>query len=265
MRITIYTSLQTDWLALHQINSIKKEFENVTVVAVNRSEKEFLQERIQTQKKLIKKRGLIWFIKKRVDNYFLRPCSSDWNRHLEEQKQIQKALLKTEEIPYDHIVSSVNGKNSAQTILDTEPDLLIQAGAGILKSNIFNIPAICTLNVHGAIAPRLRGGSSIFWSYYFGRPDWLGVTVHQIDKGIDTGAVYKRQTLSYTPGIHPAGKLVESAITGTDLLCSVIGQIQKRDIIAQKIEEESTYLGFYNSKQYNSLKNNNWYPIKTTK
>ncbi len=265
MRITIFTSLDTDWAATHQINAVKKAFSDVKIVAVNRNEKEYVMERMNAQKRLIQRRGLLWFVKKRIDSFFLKDCYQDWNHHLNIKKEASKQLLLAEAIKPDIIVSSVNGENTAKSILKTEPEILIQAGAGILKSNIFSLPAICTLNVHGAIAPKLRGGSSIFWSYYYGRPDWLGVTVHQIDKGIDTGAVYKRKNIPYEPGQHPAGKLIESITTGTDLLCEVVHEIQKSNIIAQNIEEESTYLSFYTSSQYKKLKNNNWYPIKSTK
>ncbi len=263
MRITILTSLQTDWFTSHQINTVINNFDHVRIVAVDRSEKAFFHERIQAQKKLIQKRGLSWFIKKRVDSIFLRSCARDWNNQLHEELSKKSHLINIKEVNHDMIVSSVNGKSTEDAIFSTEPEILIQAGAGILKSNIFNIPSICTLNVHGAIAPKLRGGNSVFWSYYYGRPDWLGVTVHQIDAGIDTGSVFKRQNIEYTPGVHPAGKIIDTAIIGTDLLCDVISLIDKRDIIANKMEEESVYLGFYNSTQYKQLKNNNWNPIKT--
>ncbi|MBV8232444.1 MAG: hypothetical protein JO329_20880 [Planctomycetaceae bacterium] len=45
---------------------------------------------------------------------------------------------------------------------------------------------IGTLNLHHGIAPSIRGMNSIYWALWEGRPEWIGSTVHFIDKGIDT-------------------------------------------------------------------------------
>jgi methionyl-tRNA formyltransferase len=174
----------------------------------------------------------------------------------------RKSELKIDPVKIDFLTPDINSDTTAKILRDTEPDILLQAGAGILKSNIFSIPQIATLNVHGAIAPRLRGGNSVFWVYYYGRPDWLGLTVHKIDKGIDTGEVYMRKHLEYEPGNHPAQKIVEIAIEGSNLLNSTLSEMQRGLAVAKKYDEESTYLGFYTSTQYNRLKANNWLPVE---
>ena len=45
------------------------------------------------------------------------------------------------------------------------------------------------LNVHTGITPRYRGSHGAFWAVYEGKPELAGVTVLQIDAGIDTGGI----------------------------------------------------------------------------
>lgn len=91
-------------------------------------------------------------------------------------------------------VSSVNGDDALTTMSALRPDVIIQAGAGILRRKVFSCARICTLNMHHGIAPLIRGMSSIYWALWEREPAWIGATVHMIDDGIDTGDV-----LAYAP------------------------------------------------------------------
>lgn len=86
-------------------------------------------------------------------------------------------------------VPTVNGSAAVDAITQLRPDVLIQSGAGILRSRIFKIARLGTLNIHHGIAPLIRGMSSIDWALWERRPEWIGATIHMIDEGIDTGAV----------------------------------------------------------------------------
>lgn len=91
-------------------------------------------------------------------------------------------------------VHTINGVDAVQAICDLAPDVIIQAGAGILRPQLFKLAHLGTVNLHHGMAPRIRGMHSIYWALWERRPDWLGATVHWIDEGIDTGDV-----LAYAP------------------------------------------------------------------
>jgi len=91
-------------------------------------------------------------------------------------------------------VRTVNGPDAAETVRDLGPDILIQAGAGILRAQMLKLPRIASVNLHHGIAPLIRGMNSIQWALWENRPDWMGSTVHEMDEGIDTGNV-----LAYAP------------------------------------------------------------------
>jgi len=97
-------------------------------------------------------------------------------------------------------VSAVNDAESESVIKTYAPELIIQLGAGILKENIFGIPALGTINVHHGFAPEIRGQQSTLWALYYGLTDRIGVTCHYIDAGLDTGAVIEQYLYTHQKG-----------------------------------------------------------------
>jgi folate-dependent phosphoribosylglycinamide formyltransferase PurN len=126
------------------------------------------------------------------------------------------------------IATTVNGPDAVEAIRRLNPDVLMQAGVGILRPQIFTIPRIACLNLHHGMAPLIRGMSSISWGLWERRPEWIGSTVHEIDEDIDTGNV-----LAYAPvqqreaGEGCASLLVRATEKGVDQLLNVLARLQK--------------------------------------
>jgi len=89
---------------------------------------------------------------------------------------------------------TLNGPDAVAAIGSLAPDLLLQAGAGMIRSQIFTLAPLGMLNIHHGIAPLIKGMNSIAWGLWERRPEWIGATVHRVDEGIDTGDV-----LAYAP------------------------------------------------------------------
>ncbi|MDQ3632456.1 MAG: formyl transferase [Actinomycetota bacterium] len=79
-----------------------------------------------------------------------------------------------------------------------DPDLIILAGADIIPRAVLEIPRLGTLNAHYGLLPRYRGMNVTEWSVYHDDP--LGVSVHWVDPGIDTGAIVVREPIEVEPG-----------------------------------------------------------------
>jgi folate-dependent phosphoribosylglycinamide formyltransferase PurN len=91
-------------------------------------------------------------------------------------------------------VETVNGPETVEAISRLEPDVVIQVDAGILRRQVFEIARIGTLNLHPGIAPLIRGQDPMYWALWEQKREWMGMTLHYIDEGIDTGPV-----LAYAP------------------------------------------------------------------
>ena len=85
------------------------------------------------------------------------------------------------------VVPSINSPEALRIIAGLEPDIAVHAGAGILRKPVLDIPKYGTLNAHMGILPFYRGMNVTEWAALTG--DRVGCTVHQIDPGIDTGAI----------------------------------------------------------------------------
>ncbi len=76
-----------------------------------------------------------------------------------------------------------------QRIDDLSPyDLAVSFGyRHILKTDVLATAKRPVLNLHIAYLPWNRGAHPLFWAAYDGTP--AGVTIHEIDSGIDTGPI----------------------------------------------------------------------------
>ncbi|MCP3965147.1 MAG: methionyl-tRNA formyltransferase [Lentisphaerae bacterium] len=72
-----------------------------------------------------------------------------------------------------------------------EPDFIVVVSFGqILRQALLDIPEKCCLNVHASILPLYRGASPIA-AAILNRDHKTGVTLMQMEKGLDTGDIYR--------------------------------------------------------------------------
>jgi methionyl-tRNA formyltransferase len=102
------------------------------------------------------------------------------------------------------------------------PDLIVVAAFGqILSPEVLRLPAHGCLNVHASLLPRWRGASPITAAILAGDAQ-TGVSIMQMDEGLDTGPVLARRA---TPigAEETAGQLSERlAQLGADLLIETL-------------------------------------------
>ncbi len=74
-------------------------------------------------------------------------------------------------------------------------------------------------NIHGGLSPWYRGNITLFWPFYFLKPNWAGMTIHQLTQRLDGGNIIHHSVpeLARGDGIHDvACKAVKQA--GEDLV-----------------------------------------------
>ena len=76
---------------------------------------------------------------------------------------------------------------------DLSPDVIVVVAFGqILPKTILQLPKYGCINVHASLLPKLRGAAPIQWSIINGDAE-SGVTIQQMDEGIDTGDILLMQ------------------------------------------------------------------------
>lgn len=89
-------------------------------------------------------------------------------------------------------VDRINSRQT-ETVFDSlEADLGLSLGNPYISERIFSLPKWGMVNVHGELLPEYQNAQSVIWPIYFGKTQ-TGVTVHQIDRGIDTGKILYRE------------------------------------------------------------------------
>lgn len=68
-------------------------------------------------------------------------------------------------------------------------------GTSILPTELLREVPGEVVNLHTGLTQYYRGVNSTFWALADGRPERIGVTVHRVSEGIDTGAVLAQQVL----------------------------------------------------------------------
>jgi folate-dependent phosphoribosylglycinamide formyltransferase PurN len=94
---------------------------------------------------------------------------------------------------YGFPVATCNDQNAPGSIAHLQewsPDLIIFTGGNILRSELLGVPRLGVLNVHLGLLPEIRGMSTLEWSLLTRVS--VGVTIHYIDSGIDTGPILRR-------------------------------------------------------------------------
>lgn len=97
------------------------------------------------------------------------------------------------------VVSCVD-QNSSRAIAQLRQwsaDVAIFTGGNILREETLRTFRLGVLNAHLALLPEVRGMSSPEWSLLAGVP--LGITIHFMDRGIDTGPVLLRREFTLPP------------------------------------------------------------------
>ena len=102
-------------------------------------------------------------------------------------KQVALANDIAVEQPVTFKKSSTEGMAARQTLRTYQPDVMIVAAYGlILPIGVLTTPTYGCLNIHASLLPRWRGAAPIHRALLAGDSE-TGITIMQMDKGLDTG------------------------------------------------------------------------------
>jgi len=121
-------------------------------------------------------------------------------------------------------------------------DALVVAAYGkILPKSVLDTPKYGALNIHSSILPKYRGAAPMQRALMAGE-DTVGVTIMQMDAGLDTGDMLKVKTTPVSESDDLERIHDRLAELGSQALLEVLSEIEKGCVIAQKQEDShSTY------------------------
>ncbi|HSU29615.1 MAG TPA: methionyl-tRNA formyltransferase [Bryobacteraceae bacterium] len=120
---------------------------------------------------------------------------------------------------------------------DLAPDIMVVVGYGqIIPQAIIDIPQHGILNVHASLLPHYRGAAPIQWALANGETR-TGVTIMQIDAGLDTGDMLLKAELAIEPHETAPELSARLASLGANLLLTVMEQIRAGTAVREKQDD----------------------------
>lgn len=136
-----------------------------------------------------------------------------------------KVLAQAHGIPV-HQPASLKAPEARSPLAEAAPDVLVVAAYGLLLPQaVLDLPRLGCVNIHASLLPRWRGAAPIPRAIQAGDAE-TGITIMQMDAGLDTGPMLLRRALPIRPkdnarSVHDAlaalgGALVVEALAGLE-------------------------------------------------
>lgn len=95
-------------------------------------------------------------------------------------------------------VGSVNATACRAALSMLNPDVVVVIGTRIIGAETLKSITVPIINVHAGWNPKYRGQAGGYWALANGDPDHAGVTIHLVDKGVDTGGILYQERFKPT-------------------------------------------------------------------
>jgi len=161
-----------------------------------------------------------------------------------------KRLAETHGLPVLQPLSLKRDAAACAALAALGADAMVVAAYGlILPANLLAMPRLGCINIHASLLPRWRGAAPIQRAIEAGDTE-TGISIMQMDIGLDTGAVLARASTPITPDDTASSLHDRLAVLGARLICDTLprlpipGEIQNETLAtyAAKIESAETVL-----------------------
>ena len=125
------------------------------------------------------------------------------------------------------VLQPIKLRKEYEDIINLKPDMIITCAYGqILPKELLDYPEYKTINVHGSLLPKYRGGAPIQWAIINGE-EKTGVSTMFMDEGLDSGDVILQSEFKLDDEIT-AGELHDKmTVEGSELLCETLDLIKE--------------------------------------
>ena len=130
--------------------------------------------------------------------------------------------------------ASVRKPPFADELRALQPDVAVVVAYGkILPPDVLAIPKHGCLNVHASLLPKYRGAAPIQWAIIRGERE-TGVTLMQMDVGMDTGDMLGKRTLAIDEWVTAGQLHTRLAPLGAELLGEVLAKLKAGTLAPEK-------------------------------
>ena len=118
-------------------------------------------------------------------------------------------------------------------------DIAIVAAYGlILPTSILEAPKFGCLNIHASLLPRWRGASPIQHAIWYGDAE-TGVTIMQMDKGLDTGGMIEKASVQIMPDTTTTSLHDQLSLLGGGMVTGILDRLAKGESVIAEPQDEA--------------------------
>jgi methionyl-tRNA formyltransferase len=140
---------------------------------------------------------------------------------------------------------SLRKDEAIQQLVDYQADLMVVAAYGlILPLQVLESPRLGCVNIHASLLPRWRGAAPIQRAILAGDSE-TGITLMQMDEGLDTGAMIAKVQLAISDQTSAAELHDQLKIMGSELLEKHLPALESQSI---SVENQNDALATYADK-----------------
>jgi len=132
---------------------------------------------------------------------------------------------------------SLRPPENQRLVADLAADIMVVVAYGlILPQTVLDMPRLGCLNVHGSLLPRWRGAAPIQRALWAG-DNATGITIMQMDAGLDTGAMLLKLPCPITPEDTSASLYEKLADLGPGVLLETLDRSAAGKLFPEKQDE----------------------------
>lgn len=134
----------------------------------------------------------------------------------------------------------IKEQEAVEVLRSFQADIFVVAAFGqILSEEILSMPEYGCVNIHASLLPRYRGAAPIQWAIIQGEGR-TGVTIMQMDKGLDTGDMLMKAEVPIDPKETGDSLHDKLAAAGAGLIVEALAAIERGELTPVKQNEEET-------------------------
>ena len=142
-------------------------------------------------------------------------------------------------------VTDVNAADVLEAFRLFAPDLGVMCSfSQILRPHLLSIPRFGVVNLHPSLLPKYRGPYPFYWVLQRGETR-TGVTIHQVDAGVDSGDIILQESFDINRGDSKRSLRRKTCEIGPPLLLRAIRLIEEgRATRVPQNEADAEYFSF---------------------
>lgn len=132
----------------------------------------------------------------------------------------------------------VKADDFVEILKELSPEVIVVAAYGqILSEVILNLPKYGCINVHGSLLPKYRGAAPVQYAILNGDKE-TGVTIMQMDKGMDTGAMLSKTVVPIGEDMTTGELMGNLAQAGSAALVEMLDKLSNNEAVAEPQKED---------------------------